>query len=91
MTRERAEEIAILALAWLANDPDLLGTFLGSTGLAAQDLPAMAGETEFLSSVLDFLLMDDAWVLGCAGVNDIAPTDLSRARGVLVGAEMHWT
>jgi hypothetical protein len=45
---------------------DLVEVFLGSSGASLDDLRARAAEPEFLASVLDFILMDDAWVLECA-------------------------
>lgn len=91
MIAERAEEIAILALGWLARDTDIMGAFLGSTGLAASDLPQMAAAPEFLAAVLDFLLTSDAWVVAFAAEYQLDPAEAGEARQVLAGAEMHWT
>ncbi|PIE12467.1 MAG: hypothetical protein CSA68_12605 [Rhodobacterales bacterium] len=63
MQQESAETLALQALAWLVGDEELCSIFLGSTGVSESELRARAGEAEFLSSVLDFLMMDDAWVM----------------------------
>jgi hypothetical protein len=52
--------------AWLAGREDLVEVFLGSTGASLDDLRARAAEPEFLASVLDFILMDDSWVMSTA-------------------------
>lgn len=91
MTKDEAEQIAIDALAWLATDPELLGVFLGATGAAADDLRARADDPAFLGSVLDFLVMDDAWVIGFCDAEGLNYERPLRARAVLNGEEMHWT
>jgi len=92
MQREMAETVAAQALGWLAGDSDLLGTFMGATGVGLDDLRARSGEAQFLASVLEFVMMDDAWVVGfcdSAGLPYEAPM---RARAALPGGgEVHWT
>ncbi len=87
-----SETLALNALGWLVANEELLPVFLGATGASAQDLRDRAGETVFLASVLDFLLMDDSWVIEFCDANSV-PYDLpAQARSVLSGdAEMHWT
>ena len=64
----------------------------GASGASEADLRAGAEDPEFLGSVLDFLLMDEAWVLAfCAdtGLDTSAPM---AARAALPGgAQIHWT
>ena len=92
MKREAAETLAIEALGWLASQDDLLPVFLGSTGASVADLRAGASSPDFLGSVLDFIIMDDAWVTqfcDAAGHPYDAPM---RARAVLPwGEQVHWT
>lgn len=90
--RDAAEILALKALGWIAADPDRLGAFLGATGTSAADLRLRAGAPEFLLSVLDFLLMDDASVIGFCAAEGYACTDPLAARQALPGgAETHWT
>ncbi|QCO56610.1 DUF3572 family protein [Pseudorhodobacter turbinis] len=92
MKQETAEMIALKALGWLAADEDLFGTFLGATGASVDDLSKSAQQAEFLGSILDFLLMDDAWVMGFCEAESLAYEMPMRARAVLPGgAEIHWT
>ncbi len=83
--QEKAEEIALRALGWLVGNDALLPVFIGATGAGGADLATRAGEPEFLASVLDFLLLDDAWVMAFCddeGLDYAAPL---RARASLEG------
>jgi len=92
MTPEQAEEIAIEALGWLAGNEDLCPVFLASTGAAAEDLRALARDPAFLASVLEFVTMDDAWVVAFCDTQGLAYDAPLGARQVLPGAEqVHWT
>ncbi|WP_158964532.1 DUF3572 domain-containing protein [Chachezhania sediminis] len=92
MTPDAAETLAIDVLAWLAAEDDLLPTFLGSTGTSVDDLRERAGDPEFLGAVLDFLMLDDAWVLGYASARGIPPERPMQARAALPGgAQINWT
>ncbi len=92
MTPDAAETIALQALAWLAGNEDLLGVFLGASGASEADLRAGATDPAFLGALLDFLTMDDAWVVAfcdSAGLGYDAP--LAARRALPGGGEMHWT
>ncbi len=84
MQREAAETVGVQA--------ELLPVFLGSTGASLDDLRAGAGDPAFLGSVLDFLMMDDAWVVAFCDAAGIAYTVAMQARAALPGgAVTHWT
>lgn len=92
MQQETAETIALGALGWLVGHDELLPLFLGASGAALADLRGRAAEPEFLISVMDFVLMDDAWVLDFAQAAGLLPTDVAAARQALPGGgEVHWT
>ncbi|PID37045.1 MAG: hypothetical protein CR993_01900 [Rhodobacterales bacterium] len=91
MTPERAEELVILALVWLAGNEELLPVFLGATGAGEADLRALAQEPGFLSGVLDFLTLDDRWIAEFCDQNGVAYQESLAAKQVLNGGEMHWT
>lgn len=92
MTEDMAETLALRALGWLAASDELLPVFLGSTGSSEQDLRERAADPEFLGSVLDFLLMDDDWVIDAATALGERPERLAEARLHLPGgAQVHWT
>jgi len=92
MTQENAETIALQALAWLAANDDLLPVFLGSTGTVADDLRDRAQEADFLGSILDFLLMDDAWVVAFCDTAGLSYEMPMLARAILPGGKrVYWT
>ncbi|WP_050931426.1 DUF3572 domain-containing protein [Aestuariivita boseongensis] len=92
MSQESAETIALQALAWLVANDELLPVFLGSSGAAEGDLRARASDPEFLGSVLEFLTMDDAWVMAFCDAQGLSYETPLQARWALPGgAPMHWT
>ncbi|CUH39702.1 hypothetical protein JSE7799_02430 [Jannaschia seosinensis] len=91
MDRNRAELVALGALGWLAEN-DLLDAFMNASGVDQDTIRAAAGQPEFLGSVLDFVLMDDAWVRGVCDAQALPYEQLMRARMVLPGGDLpHWT
>lgn len=90
--QESAEMLALRALGWLLAQDDLLPGFLAATGAAPGDLAARAADADFLAAVMDFLLSEDAMVIGfcdAAGLPYEAPL---RARAALPGGGApHWT
>ena len=92
MQQDVAEVIAAKALAWLTGKDGHLAVFLGASGLAVNDVAAQAGEPEFLASVLDFVLMDDAWIVSACDSLGLDYASLSQARQALPGGEqVNWT
>lgn len=91
-TRESAETIALQALGWLVGDEELLPIFQGATGISEGDLRAAAADPVLLGSVLDFILMDDAWIIACCDAQKIPYERLMEVRQNLPGGEsVHWT
>ncbi len=92
MQRESAEALALQALGWLATDEELFPVFLGSTGASLNDLKTGAGDPAFLGSVLDFVMMDDRWVLSFCQYASHPPELVNQARTLLPGGDVvHWT
>lgn len=92
MNKEFSETLALQALAWVAADEDVLGGFLGQTGLDINDLRTRAAEPDFLGAVLDYILSADQMVLGLATALNIAPETVVSARAALPGGDSpHWT
>ncbi|WP_422072577.1 DUF3572 domain-containing protein [Tranquillimonas rosea] len=92
MRQDEAEVIGVQALGWIAAKDDLLDVFMGSSGVGLDMIRENAQDPEFLSSVLDFLCLDDAWVTEFCESHDL-PTDRPmRARQALPGGQqVHWT
>ncbi len=92
MTRESAETLALGALDWLVGNDELLPVFLGASGAGIDDLKVGAADPAFLGAVLDFLLMDDAWVVAFCDAGRLPYDRLMQARHALPGGETaHWT
>lgn len=92
MNAERAEIIALQALAWLVGNDELCPVFLGATGGSESDLRARATDPAFQASVLEFITMDDAWVVAFCDSAGLAYDLPLRARYALPGAEqVNWT
>jgi hypothetical protein len=92
MTPETAQIIALQALGWLAGNEDLCPVFLGASGGSVDDLRSQATNPAFQAAVLDFLTMDDEWVIAFCDSHDLKYDQPMMARHVLPGAEaVHWT
>ncbi|WP_375173738.1 DUF3572 domain-containing protein [Pseudooceanicola sp.] len=92
MNASEAEATALKCLTWLIAHEDLRDVFMGATGLGEDDLRARYGEPEFLGAVLDFLLMDDNWVMQCCDAQGLPYEAIASARaGLPGGQEVSWT
>ena len=89
---DQAEVLGIKALGWLAANEELLPVFMGASGASLSDLRDRAQDPDFLGAVLDFLLMDDAWVMAFCESATLPYEKLAEARAALPGGQqMHWT
>lgn len=92
MNRTDAETMALRALAWLAQDADLLGRFMAAGGLSPSDLAASASDPNFLGAVMDFLLTDDSLIVAFCDVAGHPYSAPLAARAALPGGDVpHWT
>ncbi|WP_394195986.1 DUF3572 domain-containing protein [Litoreibacter albidus] len=92
MTPQKAEELALSVLGWLAASDDMMGVFLGSSGSSIDSVRAQASDPAFLGSVLDFLLMDDGWVTAFCDANSVDYRQPMIARQYLPGGDVpNWT
>lgn len=92
LTRTAAEHFAAQVLAWIAEDYDRLGSFLGWSGLSPADLRGRVNEPELLLAVIEFLLLDDAQLIEACRALDYPPTTPLFARAALPGGDdPHWT
>jgi hypothetical protein len=76
---ELAQELAVCALSFLAQDEDRLNAFLTDTGLGIDDLREAAGSPQFFSALLDHITGDDALVLGLAAEANVPPESIIGA------------
>ena len=85
LTRERAEGLAIQALAFIADDGERLGRFLAVTGIGPGEIRAAARETGFLAGVLEYMASDERLIAAFAAENSLNPSDIDRSRAALAG------
>ena len=92
MDKEIAETRALEVLTWVLSEDDLIQLFMGATGASQNDLRSNTLNHEFLISILDFVLMDDSWVLSCSKFLCIDPSQICTIRSSLDGGrEVSWT
>jgi hypothetical protein len=90
--QESAETTALLALGWLAGNEELMPGFMNASGVSVADLARDATKPAFLASVLDYLMMEDAWVMAFCDANGLPYEAPMQARqGLPGGAQYHWT
>ncbi|MEP6831643.1 MAG: DUF3572 family protein [Rhizomicrobium sp.] len=83
MTPEKAEILALEALAWLAGQPDGIARFLTVSGLEAADLRRAVGDRDLLGSLLDFLLANEPLLLEFCQNASMSPPAVHKARFLL--------
>lgn len=92
MSQESAETIGLKALGWMAGNEELLPVFLGATGASEADVRAGATDPAFLGALLDFIMMDDAWVTDFCDTASLGYDQPMIARMHLPGGDqVHWT
>lgn len=92
MQQESAQVLALQALAWIAADDEIFPVFLNATGASLADLRNRAGDLEFLGAILDFLMVDDRWVVAFCDQHALPYTAPQSARATLPGgAHVNWT
>ncbi|MEL6463488.1 MAG: DUF3572 domain-containing protein [Pseudomonadota bacterium] len=91
-SQESAEVIGLQAIGWMAGNEELLPVFLGATGASEADIRAGVGDPAFLGALLDFIMMDDAWVTAFCDAQNLPYDAPMRARLALPGgSDVHWT
>ena len=92
MTIEEAEIYALKATDWLILKQDLLEVFMGSTGVSEITIKSEFHDQVFLAAVLDFLLLDDNWVIDVCQAIGLEPEAMAVVRQLLPGGEkVNWT
>ena len=86
---DAATSLAIMALSFIASDPERLGRFLALTGIGPESIRTAAREPGFLVGVLDHLASDDQLLRAFADQNEFDPEQVMQARELLAGAPPH--
>ena len=85
MDKEIAETRALEVLTWVLSKDDLIQVFMGATGASQDDMRSNTLSHEFLISILDFVLMNDSWVISCSEYLSIEPSQIQMMRLSLDG------
>jgi hypothetical protein len=80
-----AQETAILALGFLAADPERLERFLALTGLSPPDVPDLLRNGVLHLATLDHIAADEPLLLAFAAAHDLPPETVALARRALAG------
>ncbi|MEP5153723.1 DUF3572 domain-containing protein [Planktotalea sp.] len=92
LSRDAAEVFSINVLGWLAGQEEILTVFLGASGASEADFRARLTDPVFQLSVIEFLMMDDAWIIACCDDLRVPYERMGEARQALPGgAEVSWT
>jgi Protein of unknown function (DUF3572) len=82
---ESAQELAIVALGFIAADPQRLGRFLALTGIGPDSIREAAREPQFLAGVLEHIGSDERLLCDFANEQQLDPQSVTRARDALAG------
>jgi hypothetical protein len=85
--QNEAQALAMRALAFLAEDMERVERFLALTGVAPDELRALAASRGFQLAVLDHFAGDEALLLQFAQSGNIKPEAVMQARRLLGGGE----
>ena len=92
MTSQEAEIYALKVTNWLISNQDLLDVFMSSTGVSEATIKSDFNDVVFLAAILDFLLLDDNWVIAASDAMQLEPDAMYSARLLLPGGErVNWT
>jgi Protein of unknown function (DUF3572) len=75
--------LAIQALAFIAKEPERLGLFVSTSGLAPDRIRDAAREPDLLVGVLEHMLSDENLLIAFAGSAGINPAEIAQARDAL--------
>jgi hypothetical protein len=78
--RSGAEELAVAALAFIAEEPERLRRFLDLSGLDPAKLREAAATPDFLGGILDYVSSDEALLVAFAADAGIDPAAIETAR-----------
>ena len=83
---EEAQSIALMALAFLAEDASRLSRFLALTGIGPEELRAGADTPQTLSAVLDHMMGDESLLLVFSASKAVPAEAVAPARALLAKA-----
>lgn len=91
LTIEKAGDIAVSALSFLASDEERLIRFFELTGLSPQDVRQQAKEHSFQASILAYLMSDESLLLIFCAHSGLNPAEIAPAHRALDPDADSWT
>jgi hypothetical protein len=85
--QDAARELAIVALGYIASDPEHLSRFLALTGIDPGAIRAAAEEPGFLAGVLGYVSGNERTLLAFAAHAGVGPEEIETARQLLAGTD----
>lgn len=79
------EEVAFLAVGFVAANEESLSQFLSLSGAGLSDLRSRLQDPDFLGSVLDFILGQEELMLEFCSKNNLTPQNVWKARTYFPG------
>lgn len=89
MNEAQSRELAMSAMIYVIERPQLAGAFLAGSGMQPEDLRQALQTPELAFHALDFLLEEDSRVLDAAEALAVRPRDLLAARTAVAGPGNH--
>ena len=87
MSNERAAEIGVAALGYLADQPEALSRFLQLSGISLPQLLEEAETPIMQSALLEHLLQEESLLLAFAGDRGLSADEVANAAAWLGGYE----
>ena len=85
MGEDKALEIGLAVLAYVASDEAALSRFISETGVDASEFKPRASEPAFLGALLDFLFADESSLLAFCRAEKLPVNAIIKARAALPG------
>jgi hypothetical protein len=83
LDRGAAEDIAVKALTFLAEDEERLGHFMAVAGLGVDTLRIAATSPDFLAGILDYIVSDEGLIVSFSDRAALRPEQVMAAKHVL--------
>ena len=87
MNLDAAEILALQTFNWLIEQVELKSSFLETTGILPCELSQVLGTSEFMVAVLDFIMIEDSWVIALVQHLNIEPIVIKGAYKVLTDGQ----
>lgn len=85
MNEEKASEIAISGLNYIAGDENELSRFVTLTGVELDSIREIAGTNDFMCAVLDYFLGNEPTLLAFSAHSSVEAQDILKAKIALSG------